>query len=144
MSVLNLRIHKGLLDCNYCRQPLLPDKWWRITYMVGEMRSAQSFCFFPSSTSLLLGLAVRWRPHLLSGVHQPTQEGMYLLLPFAGRDHGSDEVQMQLLRLWKYPLLRVCGTRVRPPPPSRGCGTAGRVRLCFGGVHPHRESPCLF
>ena len=41
--MLNLRIHKGLLYCKYCGLPLLPDKWWRKTYMVGEMRSPQSF-----------------------------------------------------------------------------------------------------
>jgi hypothetical protein len=42
--VLHLRIHKGLLYCTYCRGPLRPNDCMRKPWMVGEMRSTQSFC----------------------------------------------------------------------------------------------------
>ena len=107
--MFELKINQLVLDCAYCQQPLRPDQIRGQAYTVGEMKSPQSFhFFFPSSTSLL-GLAVRWRPHLLWCLHPPTRKGMYLQLPFAGPHHRSDEVQMHLLRLWGriHPLLQV-------------------------------------
>ena len=144
MGVFELKINHLVLDCAYCQQPLRPDQIRGQAYTVGEMKSPQSFRFFPSSTSLL-GLAVRWRPHLLWCLHPPTRKGMYLQLPFAGPHHRSDEVQMHLLRLWGriHPLLQVFWTQVQHRRcRSQASGTADGVRVLRGRLHQDK-STCL-
>ena len=59
-------------------------------------------------------------------------------LLFIGQNHPSDEVQMQLLRLWIHPLQQVSGA------PVRHYSRPSQVRLCQGRVHPHHKCPCVF